>query len=50
MTGSPGAIAGPYEEVKVGGAVSGLVPPQLAIALGAPALFAPFTAGVARDY
>jgi uncharacterized protein YjiK len=50
MTGSPGAIAAPYEEVKVGGAVSGLVPPQLSIVLGAPAVFAPFTAGVARDY
>ena len=50
MTGSPGAIAGPYEEVEVGGAVSGLVPPQLSIVLGAPAVFAPFTAGVARDY
>ncbi len=50
MTGSPGAIAAPYEEVKVGGAVSGLVPPQLSIVLGAPAVFAPFAAGVARDY
>ena len=50
MTGSPGAIAAPYEEVKVGGAVSGLVPPQLSIVLGAPAVFAPFMAGVASDY
>ena len=50
MTGSPGAIAAPYEEVKVGGAVSGLVLLQLSIVLGAPAVFAPFAAGVARDY
>ncbi len=50
MTGSPGAIAAPYEEVKLGGAVSGLVPPQLSIVLGAPPVFAPFAAGVARDY
>ena len=49
-TGSPGAIAAPYEEVTAGAPVSGLVPPQLSIALGAAAVFSPFVAGHARDY
>jgi hypothetical protein len=50
MTGSPGAIAAPYKETRADGRVSAVVPPQLSLELGGPAIFAPFTAGVARVY
>ena len=48
-TGSPGAIAARLQ-VPVGAPVTGVVPAQLSLSLGAPATFTPFTAGVARDY
>jgi hypothetical protein len=49
-TGSPGTIATNGAQVTAGGAVTGLVPAQLALTLGAPATFAPFIAGAAKDY
>jgi uncharacterized protein YjiK len=49
-TGSPGTIATTGAQVAAGGAVTGLVPAQLALTLGVPATFAPFIAGVAKDY
>ncbi|MDA0184079.1 SdiA-regulated domain-containing protein [Solirubrobacter phytolaccae] len=49
-TGSPGRIASPYVEVKTPSLLTGTVPPQLGLALGLPAVFAPFIAGVAQDY
>lgn len=49
-TGSPGRIAAPLTEVKTPGQIVGTVPPQLALTLGLPATFAPFVAGVAREY
>jgi hypothetical protein len=36
--------------VEAPGTVGGTVPPTLALTLGAPASFGPFTAGVAKDY
>jgi hypothetical protein len=49
-TGSPGTIASIGAHVTAGGAVTGLVPAQLSLTLGVPATFAPFAAGVAKDY
>jgi uncharacterized protein YjiK len=49
-TGSPGRIANPTSSVTVPGTVTGQVPAQLALTLGAPAAFAPFTAGLTKDY
>ncbi|WP_053227713.1 SdiA-regulated domain-containing protein [Solirubrobacter soli] len=49
-TGSPGSIATRTDQVTAGGGVNGLVPAQLGLVLGAPATFAPFIAGVAKDY
>ncbi len=49
-TGSPGAIVTRRVEVTAPGTVTGTVPGQLSLVLGAPAAFAPFTAGLAFDY
>jgi uncharacterized protein YjiK len=49
-TGSPGRIATGTVQVSTDGGVSGLVPPQLSLTLGAPATFGPFLAGSAKDY
>ena len=49
-TGSPGRIAAPYAEVKTPATIVATVPPQLSLTLGLPAVFAPFTAGIAREY
>ena len=49
-TGSPGRIATRTDQVTADGGVTGLVPAQLGLVLGAPATFAPFVAGVAKDY
>ncbi|HEY6891671.1 MAG TPA: SdiA-regulated domain-containing protein, partial [Solirubrobacter sp.] len=49
-TGSPGTIATRGAQVTGGGQVTGIVPGQLSLTLGVPAAFAPFVAGVAKDY
>jgi uncharacterized protein YjiK len=49
-TGSPGTIATHGAQVTGGGQVTGIVPGQLSLTLGVPAAFAPFTAGLAKDY
>jgi hypothetical protein len=49
-TGSPGLIATRTDQATAGGGVTGLVPPQFGLMLGAPATFAPSIAGVAKDY
>jgi hypothetical protein len=49
-TGSPGTIVTRRIDVGQNGSVVGTVPAQLSLTLGAPVSFAPFQAGVARDY
>jgi uncharacterized protein YjiK len=49
-TGSPGTIAANGAQVTGGGQVTGIVPGQLSLTLGVPVAFAPFVAGVAKDY
>ncbi len=48
-TGSPGTIK-TIESPPADGGVVGTVPAQLSVLLGGPATFAPFIAGVERDY
>ncbi|HWK27365.1 MAG TPA: DUF3616 domain-containing protein [Solirubrobacter sp.] len=43
-------LAAPPTETSATGTVAGTVPPQLALTLGGPAVFAPFVAGVSRTY
>src|SRR5262249_19720595 len=50
--GSPGRIVTPQEQQQVSapGTVSATVVDQLALNLGAPAVFEPIVAGIAKDY
>jgi hypothetical protein len=49
-TGSPGSIVTRGGQASSGAPVTGLVPAQLSLTLGVPAVLAPFLAGVAKDY
>ncbi len=49
-TGGPGTIVTRRIEDAVPATVGGTVAAQLSLVLGAPAVFAPFTAGAAKDY